>query len=250
MGSPFLVYFAGVGSVVAALAVGFGGGWVLSSAEPAKDRPASQAAARRETPPLSTTPVTVRTPEENAAKSAAEPAADPQPPEIRSTEARSVETDGRATDGRAVPGANWVAKPPPADAGTAATSAPVAPLTAPLDPPSVVNAPPAAAPPAAVTVRRGPHAEERVIVDRERATDGRGDSRANEMRPQPAGETLRDRAKAERRTKDAERLRAEQRRSARQKVEEADASDDDDDAPEVAPQPLPPMRDAGALRGF
>ena len=91
MRSPFLVYFAGVGTVVAALGLGFSGGWVLSSSEPSKERPAIKQEtaakpelpkqevakpelARQEMPPLSSTPVTVRTPEENAAKPAAPPA--------------------------------------------------------------------------------------------------------------------------------------------------------------------------------
>ena len=32
MASPWLIYFGGMGTVVAALGVGFGGGWFLSAA--------------------------------------------------------------------------------------------------------------------------------------------------------------------------------------------------------------------------
>ncbi len=46
MASPFLIYFADIGTVVAALGAGFSGGWVLSSSEPVKGSPRDQAGDR------------------------------------------------------------------------------------------------------------------------------------------------------------------------------------------------------------
>jgi hypothetical protein len=44
MRSPFVIYFAGVGTVVAALAVGFGGGLALTKTSVVKETPAASAA--------------------------------------------------------------------------------------------------------------------------------------------------------------------------------------------------------------
>ena len=44
--SPFVIYFAGVGTVVAALAVGFGGGLFLTHTSVVKETPAVSAAKR------------------------------------------------------------------------------------------------------------------------------------------------------------------------------------------------------------
>ena len=71
--SPFLIYFAGIGTVVAALGVGFGGGLFPTGTYPvkegprAKDRPEIVAKQDKPELPIATTPVTVRTPEENKA---------------------------------------------------------------------------------------------------------------------------------------------------------------------------------------
>ena len=188
MAAPFLIYFAGVGTVVAALGIGFGGGWVLSSSEPNGPRGKPPTIAKQEPPPLSSTPVTVRTPDENKAQAKAEEikrAAEPSSVETSSAEKSTEPRPEPATDGRASPGANWVAMPPettgPATATTPATTAPVRPLTSPLTPPpaSPETAAPATAAPSAptttVTVRRGSDptaAEERVTVKRE--PGGRG----------------------------------------------------------------------------
>ena len=62
MASPFLIYFAGIGTVVAALAIGFGGGVFLSDPlkdSPRKDKPEITA---KQDLLIATTPVTVRTP--------------------------------------------------------------------------------------------------------------------------------------------------------------------------------------------
>jgi hypothetical protein len=253
MRSPFMVYFAGVGTVAAALGLGFSGGWVLSSSEPAKERPAikQETAAKPELPkpempPLSSTPVTVRTPEENAAKPA-EPAAEAKSADTQSAETKSTEIGPAETDGRAVPGANWVAMPPPHSTGTAATVAPVKPITAPLDPPAAqpAIAPQPAAPPAAVTIRRGPDAEERVTVGREPRA-GEQSKPAEPSKPEQAKQ------KADRKQREADRRKTAKPRAV--------GADDEDgtaverivvtDEPERAPPAPPPMRDAGSLRGF
>ena len=255
MASPFLIFFVGIGAVVAALAIGFGGGLFLSDPlkdSPRKDKPEITA---NQDLPIATTPVTVRTPEENKAAADAKTAAKTEEPkhgELKPAEPEPAKPElSAATDGRAAPATGWVASPPPQTTGAATTSAPVLPLTTPLTPPPAVQpvttqpaaAVQPAAPPASVTIRRGQDAEERVTVTREpRATDGRAMDRHIWMRaPKPT----------------ASRARREHRKSARPRA----GSEDDDgetvverliDAPDVEPSPPapPPMRDAGSLRGF
>ena len=141
MVSPFLIYFAGIGTVVAALGVGFGGGLFLTSTDPvkegprAKDRPEIVAKQDKPELPIATTPVTVRTPEENKAAAAARDTAkinEPKPAEPGPAKPESA----AATDERAAPAAGWVAAPPPETTGSATTSAPALPVTAPLTPPA------------------------------------------------------------------------------------------------------------------
>jgi len=269
MVSPFLIYFAGIGTVVAALGVGFGGGLFLTGTDPmkegprAKDRPEIVAKQDKPELPIATTPVTVRTPEENKAAAAARDTAkinEPKPAEPGPAKPESA----AATDERAAPAAGWGAAPPPETTGSATTSAPALPVTAPLTPPAAQPAIAAqpVAPSATVTIRRGQDAEERVTVSRDpRATARRivAPRGADEVRPvesRPAGikptEPKSAAPKAHRKLREADRRKTGKPRPASED-DEADATVERvvaADPPETAPPAPPPMRDAGSLRGF
>ena len=252
MASPFMIYFAGIGTVVAALGVGFGGGLFLTSTDPVKEGPRPkdrpEIVAKQDKPelPIATTPVTVRTPEENKAAAAAK-INEPKPagPEPAKPESAA------AADERAAPATGWVAAPPAETTGSATTSAPALPVTAPLTPPAAQRPavqPAIAAPPTApsttVMIRRGQDAEERVTVSREPVERRPAGIKSTEPRSAAP--------KADRKLREAERRKPGKPRGASED-DEADAAVERvvaADPPETAPPASPPMRDAGSLRGF
>ena len=176
MASSFTVYFAGIGTVVAAMGVGFGGALFLADTSAVKVKEAPAAVTAKPDTPKAAEPGP-----DQAKEQATRPAREP----VQELEQRRAITPVMETTGSrpAADGMQWIETPPamPASA-TPMTASPIIPTAAPLMPPPPrmddPPAPAAAAPPAASPKAAAVSAQDNQPDQKKRKDAARSDRKA------------------------------------------------------------------------
>ena len=212
---PFALYFAGIGTVVAALGLGFAGAMFLTSTKPVKDDSTFAAKVERH--------------RAEKVEPVPEPAAQVQPPASSESETLSASSNSSPPSTT-----KWVTEPP---AASTSVPAPVVPITAPLTQPS---APAPAASPSTAISDQPPKA---VTPEKPAATPSL--TKREEM---SIGEK-----KQPERSKPKETIETKRKATTTgtSRIEREDAGDADSDLPDRAEPAAPPpgMQSIGTISG-